>query len=107
MSKKKKRGLAQRSLPFQAHSETSADAAQSMVPKAPNLRHVVYMAIYRATSFDGGLTDEEIVMRTGLNPSTVRPRRVELLRDGRIMAAGKRPTASGRMAMVWIARLDA
>jgi transcription initiation factor IIE alpha subunit len=106
MSRKKK-GLAQQSLPFQTHSETSADAARSMEAKAPNLRHVVYMEIYRTTLFGGGLTDEEIVQRTGLNPSTVRPRRIELLRDKRIVAAGKRPTASGRLAMVWAAKLDA
>ncbi|MEX1365198.1 MAG: hypothetical protein AB1Z98_18870, partial [Nannocystaceae bacterium] len=51
---------------------------------------------------EGPKTDEEICRVTGLRGSTVRPRRLELLRDGLIEDSGQvRPTASGRDAIVW------
>jgi transcription initiation factor IIE alpha subunit len=46
-------------------------------------------------------TDEEISIELGMNPSTVRPRRIELARRGLLAEAGTRRTASGRMATVW------
>jgi transcription initiation factor IIE alpha subunit len=48
-----------------------------------------------------GLTDEEMQTRLGMNPSTQRPRRIELARRGLVVEAGTRKTASGRMATVW------
>jgi hypothetical protein len=36
-----------------------------------------------------------------MNPSTVRPRRVELARKGLIVQSGTRRTTSGRMAGIW------
>jgi DNA-binding IclR family transcriptional regulator len=48
-----------------------------------------------------GLTDEEVQRRLDMNPSTQRPRRIELARRGLVVEAGTRRTASGRMATVW------
>jgi len=48
-----------------------------------------------------GLTDEEQQRLLGMNPSTQRPRRIELARRGLVVEAGTRRTASGRMATVW------
>lgn len=57
-----------------------------------------------------GATDEEIASGLKMNPSTVRPRRGELAAKKRIAvlvdaggAPVKRPTRSGRPALVWVA----
>ena len=55
--------------------------------------------------YGGGLTDEEGCTETGLEGSTFRPRRVELVADGLVFDSGAtRPTRSGRAAVVWQAR---
>ena len=82
--------------PYQAHSETSLDAAISMSGKTKNLRELVFNAIKAMP-----MTDEELSNLLNLAPNTCRPRRVELVRAGRIVEIGKRPTASGRSATVW------
>lgn len=86
-------------LPFQRHSPTSQAAATSMKSHAASQRETVYRAI--RTDPDG-LTDEQIERATGLLGNTVRPRRVELAREGRICAKGTRKTSSGRSAVVWV-----
>ena len=48
-----------------------------------------------------GATDEQIASGLGLNPSTARPRRIELQRRGLVVEAGTRKTASGRNAITW------
>jgi hypothetical protein len=49
-----------------------------------------------------GLTDEQMQTYLGMNPSTQRPRRIELVRSGLVVDSGfKRPTRSGRDATVW------
>ena len=51
-----------------------------------------------------GATDQEIQDALSMDPSTERPRRVELVDDGLVRpAAAVRPTRSGRAAQVWIA----
>ena len=82
--------------PYQAHSETSFDAAISMSGKTKNLRELVFNALISKPQ-----TDEELSIALDLAPNTCRPRRVELVRAGRIIEVGKRPTASGRSAAVW------
>jgi DNA-binding IclR family transcriptional regulator len=57
------------------------------------------LALLQATP--GGLTDEEMQRQLEMNPSTQRPRRIELARRGLVVDAGTRRTASGRMATVW------
>ena len=82
--------------PYQAHSETSLDAAISMSGKTKNLRELVFSAIKAMP-----MTDEELYNLLNLEPNTCIPRRVEIVRAGRIVEIGKRPTASGRSAAVW------
>jgi hypothetical protein len=48
-----------------------------------------------------GLTDEEQQAALAMNPSTQRPRRIELVRRGFVVEDGARKTSSGRMATVW------
>ena len=82
--------------PFQAHSETSRDAADSMRGKTAKLRELVFRELSSLP-----MTDEELIGKIGLSENTVRPRRVELLHAGRIVSDGKRRTQSGRAATVW------
>jgi len=50
-----------------------------------------------------GLTDEEGIDRTGLSPSTYRPRRVELWRANLAADSGRtRRVRSGKRAVVWV-----
>lgn len=78
-------------------SATSAAAADSLDGKTLNAlqRRVLEHIAWRPS------TDEEIATQLAMNPSTVRPRRIELVRRGLVVEAGTRRTASGRMATVW------
>lgn len=88
-------------LPFQKHSETSQAAAISIAPDANNLRAAVLR--YIAGRGDDGATDEEVQDALEMNPSTQRPRRVELVRMGVVEDSGRRrKTKGGRQATVWI-----
>lgn len=91
--------------PSQAHSGTSQAAAESMRENAGTLRARVLTALREAGP--DGLTDEQMQTRLGMNPSTQRPRRIELVKAGRVVATpGTRPTASGRSATVWVATTE-
>ena len=83
--------------PSVAGSVTSAQAADSLRPKTLNAmqRRVYEFLAWRPS------TDEEIATELAMNPSTVRPRRVELARKGLIVECGTRRTSSGRMATIW------
>jgi hypothetical protein len=86
-------------LPYQPHSGTSRQAAEEMRSTAVTDRAAVLNLLSRKM---GGLTDEEIQRTLRLNPSTERPRRIELVREGKIRDSGRtRKTASGRAATVW------
>ena len=89
----------QPTLPFQPHSATSRAAAEEAEPAAGTQRAKV-LAYIRECGFHGA-TDEEIQTALQMNPSTQRPRRVELFRAMLIAKAGTRPTKSGRAAQVW------
>ena len=80
-------------------SITSAAAADSLDGETLNAMQRRVLELLQATP--GGLTDEEMQRRLGMNPSTQRPRRIELARRGLVVADGTRKTASGRMAVVW------
>ncbi len=80
-------------------SITSAQAADSLTPATLNAMQRKVLAVLQATP--EGLTDEEMQRRLGMNPSTQRPRRIELAKAGMIQKAGVRKTASGRNADVW------
>jgi len=82
--------------PYQAHSDTSRAAAESVQSKTANLREIVYNTLAQCP-----MTDEELINKLGLSQNTVRPRRVELLHAGRVEPDGRRATSSGRAATVW------
>ena len=85
--------------PAQQHSVTSRAAADSLDGKVLNAlqKRVLEFIAWRPS----GATDEEIANELEMNPSTVRPRRIELARRGMIVEGGSRRTTSGRMAVVW------
>lgn len=89
--------------PAQRHSETSVAAAVEVKPEAAKLRAVVLEFIQ--SRGEHGVTDEEGIAWTGLNPSTYRPRRIECVEAGQVVDSGTtRKTKSGRAAVVWIHR---
>ena len=91
--------LALWAVPAQKHSATSVAAAESLDGNTLNkLQRAVLELLH---SEPAGLTDEEMAGRLGMNPSTQRPRRVELAKRGLVVKAGTRKTASGRSADVW------
>ena len=85
--------------PAVSGSVTSAAAADSLGPATLNAMQRRVLELLAATP--DGLTDEEMQTRLGMNPSTQRPRRIELARRGLVVEAGTRKTVSGRMAVVW------
>jgi hypothetical protein len=85
--------------PSVSGSVTSAQAADSLGPTTLNAMQRRVLELLQATP--GGLTDEEMQRLLEMNPSTQRPRRIELARRGLVVEAGTRRTASGRMATVW------
>jgi hypothetical protein len=85
------------SLPFQAHSTTSKATADSMIPKAVSLREAVFSYIQA----NGPASDEQIQDALQMNPSTQRPRRIELVTFGRLKEVGETFTKSGRKAKLW------
>ena len=89
--------------PYQAHSETSREAALTIKASTANLREQVLEALRRIPS-----TDEALSERLAMSPNTCRPRRVELVDRGLVEDSGERAkTASGRSAVVWRVKEDA
>lgn len=89
---------------YQKHSQTSRLAAYQIEEAAETLRGSVLRWIRDSRSF--GATDEQIQIGLGMNPSTQRPRRVELVERGLIKNSGRtRKTRSNRLAVVWILNL--
>jgi hypothetical protein len=87
------------SLPYQPSSPTSKAAAESMQICATSLKEEVYRIISKS---EDGMTDEEIQQRLDMNPSTERPRRIELVLSGALRNSGRqRTTRSGRKAVIW------
>ena len=83
------------------HGRTAHAAAKDIESVSGAQRRAVYKAILEATA---GLTDEEVQIILDLDPSSERPRRVELVRDGLVVDSGRtRLTVSGRKATVWVA----
>ena len=83
--------------PYVAGSATSHAAAVEIEPERANYRE----RVLRAIANHPGISDERIAEVTGLNPSTVRPRRVELARTGAIELAGFSRTRAGRKCQCW------
>ena len=94
-------GLFDARAPAQSHSRTSKGAAGSIEPASGTLRGFV-LAYIRGTGTRGA-TDEEIQRALNMNPSTQRPRRIELVKAGLIFdSETTRLTQSGRSAVVWV-----
>lgn len=86
--------------PAQPHSPTSKAAAEAIEPAVGTLQARV-LAYIRQCGLCGA-TDDELQRFLEMDPSTERPRRIELQRKGLIRDSGKtRPTRSGRQAIVW------
>lgn len=86
--------------PSQRHSPASVAAGREMESPAETLRGMVLERLRAAG--ERGATDEELQRGLCMNPSTERPRRIELVRLGRVTDSGlTRPTLSGRSATVW------
>lgn len=87
-------------LPFQSESDTSREAAAALADDVVvSLREQVYHCIRESVD---GLTDDDVQRRLDLPGNTERPRRIELVRAGRIVDSGERRiTRSGRRATVW------
>ena len=87
--------------PAQHHSPTSVTAAEAIKPSAQGDR--VRLLAYFAQCGGHGATDEQCQQALEMNPSTQRPRRVELANKKLIHKSGEtRPTRSGRQAAVWV-----
>jgi hypothetical protein len=86
------------SLAFIHHSETSFEAGDAIRSKAGNLRERVLDLLKT-----GAYTDEQIAVKLAMNPSTARPRRVELYNAGLIDCVGFAQTSSGRRSQLWTA----
>lgn len=88
--------------PAQRHSATSVEAARQIQGGAATLRQAVLN--YLLACGDLGSTDEEAQLALNMQPSTSRPRRVELVNLGAVRDSGRtRLTRSGRKATVWVA----
>jgi transcription initiation factor IIE alpha subunit len=86
------------SLPAQRHSKTSRAAAASLDGDALN---AMQRRVLKYLETHGPSTDEEMARGLDMNPSTQRPRRIELQKRGLVVEAGTRKTVSGRKAVVW------
>ena len=87
-------------LPAQMHSATSIDAAERALPNAGTMRWRVLAQLKQWRSTGG--TDEELQRELGMDASTERPRRIELVEAGLVRDSGRvRKTRSGRNATVW------
>lgn len=93
---------------FQGHSDTSRRAALDVYPRTGTQRaKVLALLVSRPVS---GCTDEEVGLLLSMNPSSVRPRRIELVEGGWVAAKlnddgtdMERENRSGSMAQVWTA----
>lgn len=82
-------------------AETQRIAAIEVHPISGKKRRIVLDAIAARGNY--GMTDEEMQRELQMNPSTQRPRRVELVEGGWVEDSGRRRvTRSRRSAVVWV-----
>lgn len=82
-------------------SDTMRSAAGLALPRTGTWRRKVLQAFVHYES--GGLTDDEVQEFLNMNPSTERPRRIELVEMGWLADSGlRRRTQGGREAVVWV-----
>lgn len=86
----------------QRRKSTSQTAYEKLAEQMPELRAKVYR--YLLAKGDEGATDEEMQIELGMNPSTQRPRRGELVAAGLVVDSGRRrELRSGNKGTVWVA----
>lgn len=79
--------------------DTSHAALRQIRVCAPEMRAKILGALRASPA---PLCDEELIDITGMNPSSLRPRRLELIEAGEIVAAPViKLTKSGRKAQAW------
>jgi hypothetical protein len=89
------------SAPHQRGSATSEAAAVAIEPRSGTLRRMVLDHLRQCGAH--GATDDEMQQALEMNPSTQRPRRVELVDSGLVKETSRtRRTRSGRQAAVWV-----
>lgn len=81
-------------------SRTSMQAADSLDGETLNAMQRSVVAFLKARG-EHGATDEEMQAGIPMQPSTQRPRRIELVRRGLVVEAGTRKAKSGRFATAW------
>ena len=88
--------------PGHRHVDTSVAAAVALTPKLGRLQRMAESAIRDAGW--PGLTADELAERLGMDRWSIQPRTSELRRKGLIRDSGlRRPNATGKMAIVWVA----
>lgn len=94
--------MSRRSLPYAKGSATSQAAAEAMIDHAPNVRRRIFA--FLVSRAERGATDDEIEQALDLSHQTASARRNLLVREGAVEnSEAKRPTRSGRAAVVWVA----
>jgi len=87
-------------IPYQGHSTTSERAAQEIAGRVESLRR----AVLDFLQGHGPASDETIQEELDMNPSTERPRRIELCKLGLVRDSGQQgKTRSGRACTLWVA----
>jgi len=87
--------------PFVAGVDTSEAAAQSVAGDAGQLREFIFDVI--KGSGGGGMTCDEVEVDTGMRHQTASARIRELQQRARVVdSSRRRPTRSGRLAIVWV-----
>ncbi len=89
--------------PGHRNVDTSIAAAEALAPKLGRLQRLAEEAIRDAGS--RGLTADELAARLEMDRWSIQPRTSELKRKGLIRDSGmRRPNATGKQAIVWIAK---
>jgi hypothetical protein len=83
--------------------DTSIAAANALAPKLGRLQRMAEAAIREAGLY--GVTADELAARLDMDRYSIQPRTSELRRKGLIRDSGlRRPNATGKQAIVWIAK---
>ena len=82
--------------PVQVHSSTSVEAGNAIRSKSGTLRQQVLKALKEQP-----MTDWEITEYLGIEGSTARPRRIELVQMGLVQAVGSKHIVGHRRSTLW------
>jgi hypothetical protein len=82
--------------------QTSIDAYRSVADAYPAMQDKIFHVTRVSASY--GLTLEQMAELSGIKLQSACGARLKLEKEGKIVSSGrKRPTKSGRQAMVWVA----